>query len=477
MGNCKLYTLNKRHNSTMQPTGTGTDTSVILKGGSDFLTPVFTMHHNTFPTYNYVKYNSRYYFVTGIKAIHDDLFEMSCEVDVLATFKASIQAISAYVLYYDHVNTEIVDKRLSVKTTQVTKSTSGNFSYFGKGTIYVLSVIGKNCVNQIKVTLSDIQGIVNQTFLDTLNNQIANISLPAADSLIDFANYIKDLLTTEAGALTYLGRVADCIRNCYVLPITSGAWGGTLVDIYIGKTDSGKDGYALTDRILHDSATVYIPWPDNITDWRRNAPYTELYLYIPAIGICSISPSDVMGETALHVDISLDKVSGDVIFEVGTASKVIAYYTANVAVNFPIGMSNLDVTKAVTAVGGGIAAIGAGVNPAITAAVEALGITNALQPSPTCIGGNSGGALLGLVEYTAQHVYMFSVFHDTSVAPTNPSAIKGTPFNAVTPLSAISGYVQTTGASVAGGGVGEPAMTDTERQNINSLLDGGIYIE
>lgn len=468
MATAYAYTLSKRHNSTLQPTGAGTSIDVQLKGGCDILAPIFVLNMSSV-AFNYIQFGARYYFVTGVKSVRADLWEVSCAVDVLATWKSAIQAMTPFVLYYSHANSEIVDRRLSVKTTQTTDSDNGAFDYFGKDSVYVLSVVGQDHVAQIEVTLNDIKEIVNQNFLDTLENQISTVNLPANDSLIDFAGYICDLLASEAMSFTYVGKISECIRNCYVLPITSGAWGGTLVDIYLGRCDTGVDGYELTDRILHDSATVAIPW--QATDWRRNAPYHEIYLYIPAVGLTSISPSDVMGEVAIHVDISLDKISGDVIFEVATASKVIAYYTANVAVNYPVGASPVDVTKAVTAVGGGIGAVAAGINPAVAAAVEALGITNALSPQPTCIGGNSGGAFLGLTGYNGHKIYCFTVFHDTTVAPSSVSAEKGTPYNATLSLSSVTGYVQTMGASVAG------AMTDTEREQINELMNGGIYIE
>ena len=64
-----------------------------------------------------------------------------------------------------------------------------------------------------------------------------------------------------------------------------------------------------------------------------------------------------------------------------------------------------------------------------------------------------------------------TVFHDTIVSPDSVSAVIGTPTMATKSLSALSGYVETRNASVAGG------MTDTERKAINKYLDGGIYIE
>ena len=303
-----------------------------------------------------------------------------------------------------------------------------------------------------------------------MENQIDTVPLPLTDSLVDFAQYIIDLLKTEALSFTYVGKISECIRNCYALPIPYTAWGGSSEQIFLGKAYSGKSGYALgsSERILSDSATVNIPW--QASDWRRNAPYHEIYLYIPCIGVIQISPSDVMGEVALHVDISLDKLSGDVIVNVGTASKVISQFTTNVAVDYPVGYSNVDPATAVTSVAGALGALTGAVNPAVGAAIAGLGLTNVIQPQAQSIGSNGGGAFLGLVGYTGYKVYCFTIFHDTTVAPTNPSAVRGTPFNGVMSLN-ISGYVQTAGASIEIPGFGN------DKDQVNNYLNGGIYIE
>ena len=472
MSTLNLWTnFSKRRNSTKTPSGAADlSIDVKLKEETSLSSPVFIASGDLF-TVNYAQYAGMYYFVDDVTSLHNGLCEISCSKDVLATYKSQIQASSPYVLYYTHNNTEISDHRLSTKTTQTTQSESGSFSDFGKGTCYVISVVGQDTVGQFAIDLNDLKGIVNQTFLDTLQNQIDRTPLPAADSLVDFAHYITELLKNEALSFTYVGKISDCIRNCYALPIRYTSWGGSSETIFIGKASSGKSGYMLSasERILHDSATVNIPW--QATDWRRNSPYHEIYLYIPCIGLTTISPSDVVGETALHVDLTLDKLSGDMIINVGTASKVLAQYTTNVAVNYPIGFSNVDPAGAITSVAGAVGAIAGAVNPAIGAAVAGLGLANIIQPQPETIGSNGGGAFLGLVGYTGYKVYCFTIFHDTSVAPSSVSAEKGTPYNGVLSVSGVSGYVQTSGASV-----NMPGFSG-DRDAVNSLLDGGIYIE
>ena len=492
MGNCKLHTLNKRHNSTLQPTGTGTDTSVVLKGGSDMLSPVFTMHHNTFPTYNYVKYNGRYYFVTGIRAVHDDLFEISCEVDVLATYKASIQAISAYVLYYDHANTEIVDNRLSTKTTISEADDTAQFNNLGTGQSYMLTAVGENRTTIYACT----QSVVDALFDTTILNQTASAYSQAITSfnggiqsitttdlvtffkgLINFFSTWFDFLTKNANTIMYADDAQKFVKNCYVLPLAKANIGGSNAAIKLGKWDAaaGAEGNINFPRIVHDSATVTIPW-QGITDWRRNEPYMQLYLYIPYIGLIKLPASELIGANTITVNVSIDTYSGVTAFVVNASNGcVIGQYSTNIAAPYAIGSSNISITESGAQIVTSAAAILTGAYSGNAAAIAggALGLANAIKPFDASISSNGGAAGMGL----GNTVKIFSVFHDTAVVPSNPSAVKGTPFNGSLALSGVSGYIQTSGASVAGGGAGEPAMTDTERQNINSLLDGGIYIE
>jgi hypothetical protein len=482
MATLNLWSFSKKKNSTKQPTGAATTKTVRLKEGTSLESPVFVLD-GAVHGYNYAQFGGVYYFVDDVVIAKNAITELHCSRDLLATFKSEIQASTLYVLYYTHNNTEITDKRLSTKTTQVTDSANGAFTYFGVGITTALTVVGMDHVATFKVNLSDVKDIISQTFFQTLDTEIGNV--PAIDTssvenaISDAGRFIVDLLKTAAISASYVGKLAECIRDCYLLPIDPAAWGGTNNPIFIGKCDTGKTGYELVgmdlinSRVLHDSATVNIPW--QASDWRRNAPYHEIYLYIPCIGVTSISPSDVIGETALHVDISVDKLSGDMIVNVGTTSKVIAQYTTNVAVNFAIGSQNLDPARAAMAIGDGLAsmvgAAGGPVNIMSGAMSGALGIANAIQPHAMTIGSNGGGAFLGLSAYTANKVYCFTVFHDTTVSPSSVSAVQGTPYNGVMSLAGVSGYVQTMNAQVDMGGLG------ADKDAVNQMLDGGIYIE
>ena len=269
------------------------------------------------------------------------------------------------------------------------------------------------------------------------------------------------------------GKVADNLRSAYVLPLPVSAISGNAHHIKLGQYTSQAQGIRVYDRVFSDGCDVTIPW-QSITDWRRNSPYMELYLYIPYVGLIALSTSDLMGDTSIHVSVSIDVTCGDAIFTVYTGTnRFIGQYTANMAAPFAIGSSNTPITSQVnTLVGASVAGAAAIASGGTTAALAALtggtlSLANDISGHPSCIGSNMGGAVLGLTD----QVVLYSIFHDTTVTPSSVSAVKGTPYNGVMSLSGVSGYVQAAGASVEMPGFGN------DKDIVNNYLNGGIYIE
>ena len=483
MASASVYTLSKRHNSTLQPTGTGTVIDVYLKGGSDLLSPVFTLNSATIPTFNYLSFEGRYYFVTGIRNVRDQLYEVSCQVDVLATYKADIQAASAYVIYYTHANSEIVDHRLSTKTAITTDASTQTFNNLGSGQSYLITAVGAEGTSIFACDKSDVDDIfthplltqVQQDFEDEVDDIQQDLLAVVAGDVMDALKGVAAVLMRAfvlvskfSNTIQFANDAMKYLKNCYVLPLDKGNIGGTSARIKLGAWNSNTYGNMGFPRIVHDSATVSIPW--QASDWRRNAPYHEIYLYIPYIGLVTIPASEVIGVTNLTVNVSIDTYSGVTSFVVNADNgAVLGQYSTNIAASYAVGSSNIDVvnsgaqivTSALAAMGNGLVGNAPGVIGG------ALGITNAIKPFDMSISANGGAAGMGL----GNTVKCFTVFHDTTVTPASVSAVKGTPYNGVLSLSGISGYVQTMDTSISG------SMTDTEREEINNLLNGGVYIE
>ena len=475
MATATFYNTSKRHNSTLVPSG-GSDMEVVLKGGADLNAPLFLLSSGSIPNYSMMRFEGKYYFINKVRSVRNDLYELECSVDVLATYKANIQAMTPYVLYYTHNNTEISDGRLSTKTTATYASASGNFDTLGStgGTnnAVILNVTGKDSCASYAVSQD-----IARTLLSDFSNwyEDPEISEPVPDSvfaeIVDGLYYFAKAIYKAVKQLLATGKADDSIRSAIMLPLPVSAIGGYEEQIVLGQYETGKNGYRVADRIFADGATVSIPW--QASDWRRNAPYHEIFLYIPYVGLVSISPSDVQGLSSLTVSVVIDKTSGDSIFYVhdGSNTKVFGQYHTNLGASYAIGSSNVTPVQGATALASTVAGVAGsvltgGLSTALSGA-SFLGLANAINGQPSTIGSNSGGAGLGI----SGGVKCFTIFHDTTVAPSSISDTAGTPANQVLSLSGVSGYVRTANASVSG------SMTDDERQEINTLMNGGIYIE
>ena len=478
----------KRKNSTKQPPSTSGsyDTlSVVLKEGTSLEQPVFIIKSNDF-SYNYAQFNGTYYYVDDIVSEKNQLLELHCSRDLLATYKAKIQTASAFVLYYTHSNTEISDKRLATKTTKTVDTATGSFDTLGNGSgtnyAVILNTIGLEACDSYAVSQANARTILSDLdnwFEDDDFSQGGSGMQTNLDDPIFSWTSVEDAIKSFLQETLFFwkqwfasGKVSDNLRSAYVLPLPVSAISGNTHHVQLGQYKSQVEGTRVYDRIFSDGTSVNIPW--QATDWRRNAPYHEVYLYIPYVGLISLSPSDLIGDTSLNVSVSIDVTCGDAIFTVYTGSnRFIGQYTANMAAPFAVGTSNVPITQQINTLVGatvaGAAAVVSGGGTAVLAALTGgtLSLANDISGVPSCIGSNMGGAVLGLTD----QVVCYTVFHDTTVSPSSVSAVKGTPYNGVMSLSGVSGYVQTSGASVEVGAFGN------DKDIINSYLNGGIYIE
>lgn len=471
----------KRKNSTKQPSATGTSITLTLKDDTSIMQPIFVFGGNYF-TYNYIQFAGRYYYVDDVVSLHNGLVEVHCNVDLLATYKAAIQASSQYVLYYTHNNTEICDKRLATKTTKTLDINTGSFDILGNGTgtnyAVIVNTIGDGSCDSYAISQSDAR-----TLLSNLDNWFnddddSGMVTDLDDGIFDWSDVESSIKSFLQETLFFwkqwfaTGKVSDNLRSAYILPLPISAISGNSHHVHLGQYTSDVEGIRVYDRIFSDGTSVTIPW--QASDWRRNSPYHGIYLYIPYVGLINLSASDLVGDTTLNISVSIDVTCGDAIFTVYTGTnRFIGQYTANMAAPFAIGTSNVPITGQINTVVGatiaGAAAIASGGGAAVLAAMTGgtLSLANDIAGQPSCIGSNMGGAVLGLTD----QVVCYTVFHDTTVSPGSVSAVKGTPYNGVMSLSGVSGYVQTAGASVEVAGYGN------EKDMINNYLNGGIYIE
>lgn len=486
-----LFSFTKRSNSTGRPATSGWSVDVLLKEETSILRPSFLLKHDPLEPaevydYNYVfcQEFERYYHITNIEAVRNDLWRIDCDVDVLASWKTHIQAANAFVAYSTTLgNAQIIDRRLSVSTPKVLATESAAFPTFGyctNGTkAVILTVTGKARIGHYCVNTGVAQNILNSisTWMDGID-VLPFTPGQGLSAVIDGLQYIGDCLTRFARQFVSTGNAAENITNAISIPIPWGTPVGTNAEIVLGQFETGMYGnfIAETDRTLNDFCRLPIPW--QTADFRRQSPYTQIIVYCPFIGYVNISPAQVMGDTAIQVSVDLDIFTGDAIFTLRGVTAdatpqyhVIGQYAINVAGAFPIGRSMqtpLSIGTSVIQEGTGLVQTVSG-NVPMGVSNTIQGIVGAMQEQPTTIVSGGGSAFMSMPDRRICYLYM--IYHDTNVSPASVNQVIGRPTMEVSAMNVFSGYVETRGFSVSG------PMTERERTEINGLMDGGVYIE
>ena len=467
-----FYTFSKRKNSTKQPTGSGDSYDVALKSGTSLISPTLLLNIASRPSYNYLSFEGRYYFVTDIVSVKNDLWEISCAVDALATWKSEIGSTTANILYATGGRSDIVDTRIPVTSDVAIDSRvagiTGDFTGFTDWSmgIAIISVTGSGSFGNYLISAGDVSQLLK------------NVDLFTASTITDVTTGLRQLVTNNG--------VANNLKGAICIPIILSSMGnfGSAQQIVLGNypcTDSNNNpvvGYEVLDPFLNASTSIGIPW--QYSDWRRNVPYTKVYLYVPLIGMLSIASSEVVNEATLTVLYALNVLSGDVAVEIkgGTSGRVLATASCNIAMATPYGSSNISSAKVTSAIGTGVAAVasvalgvatgGAGVVALGGGlAASAAGLLNAVGGETSGGGGLGGSAVTGL----DLGVQCFTVCKTLTDTPANLNSIIGKPVMKKATISTYTGFVQTDGMCVSGN------MTDSEHDIINAACDRGIYYE
>lgn len=446
----KVWTdFSKRKNSTKQPSG-GTQIDVRLKDKCSIEKPIFILNQG-FTDFTYVEALGHYYFVDDVVSVTNNICEVHCSQDVLATYKTAIGNTSAYVLYDTTSNSEIPDGRLSTKTTPTISVNTSTFrSDISESGTYIVSLTGTKKAGSY---------VVPQTTLKFLMPDIETV----------FDSYIQgtDPFSAIVGAgkqLVGSGQVSQNIRDVRWIPFSVSGDVSELLNVgmYDVYNNNGVPlgGHRIDTRLSIMDESIAIPW--QYGDWRNTDPYTQIYMYIPFVGVVNYPASALIGQTYIYVHSSLDKITGDISISVDSGNVVLGCYGASTGVTIALGSSGINSANIANGVIAGASALGAGSSAGVAAA-----ILTALQPLSQSVGGISSGSAIGLTKT----LKCATVCHNTVVTPSSVSAAMGTPTNAVKTIGNLTGYVQCMDASV------EVNARDSDRAEINGYLNSGFFYE
>lgn len=475
--NIRLYSFSKRNKSSLRAsTSGGTSYEVGIFNQCSIEHPVMIFDFEPFQyNYAYIPKWDRFYFINDWYFL-DGQWIVNLTEDYLASFYDELRFTGAMVLYAtgsDAIDS-IIDKRIpvtsGVEITTKSASLSGmNWLTSGQGTP-VLSITGKGSNGIYALSASDLPELID------------GIDLWYDANISDYFDAIKQL--------AYGGSAMDNIKGAFALPFTINT-GGVSERLTLGGypcingNNQYINGYRLIQYNQDASCNIQIPW--KYSDWRRSSPYSSVKIFLPLAGLFTLSNEDIKNDNSLDVSYTFNRGSGDYSLTVkghSSGNNVITY-SSNCAMGLFLGSSGTDLGKIITgnaaaglAVGGGIAALALGATgAAAVGAIGAIGGGLAASASATLeglggassgIGGLSGGAAVNM----GTDVKVFVESKGLSDTLVNIDTVMGTPAYRYQIIGNYSGYVQTDGMQFA-----SSRATASEKNQINSLCDSGIYLE
>ena len=528
-----MWRTTKRENSTATPVSQPGMFSqhiqyeVKLKQPTSVLNPSFIISMGGHDGQNFVWAFGRYYWVTEIVSLANNLWEVRCKIDPLGSYRGHIRNTQAFVLYDSTPNTEIPDRRLGVRTTPTTSQSTAEMPWgfsTGKGTKFVALEGDGELVNQHKAdsatgvyvmddeTISQIGNPASwTTIFSDAQASYASTEIPfpttgmtnaGVITLQDMNDYLNNLASSPIGTLAFSGEslagglnyvlvsikslfssivgmfvggdALQHVKSAYLLPFDLSGEGSSKTSVAVGSyVDTFSNAKLITNPYKNAIVNVSIPW--QYSDW-RNVSNTEIQLFIPLIGNINIPASAVKGKSNISVKMNLNMFSGALSVRVQCGDVTLGSYGTNCQMPILIGDSNANISAITNtiAAGVGVAAAGAtgGASVAAGASLIASGFES-LVPVSTSVGGIGGGCgnNLGFL------VVCTTICHDTSDAPSALLPIIGTPTNRLKTLTG-TGFCQTMQAHMnMTAVVGESFPTSDEVDQVNAALDSGVFLE
>lgn len=252
----------------------------------------------------------------------------------------------------------------------------------------------------------------------------------------------------------------------YATPTT-----GANRDIQVGYINSGVPSKIVTEQYTEiDCGTVTIN--EYFGDARDYSPYTQVYCYLPFIGIVELNADDVVNST-LGIKYKIDVLTGCCLAQLSVKKygldAVLYTYTGNCAVQMPITSGNYlsTVSSLLGAVVSGAAAVATGgalAPVAIGAAANAMGGgARASVAMSGSLGSNAGA--MGI-----RKPYLI-IKRVESADANGYNEFYGYPTNKRVNLSQLTGYVRVKEINLSG-----TNATEDEQNEIVTLLKEGVIL-
>lgn len=449
----RLWAFTKRKNSTAIPPGSGQLVNVDLKRPTSVLSPTFAISgifDNT-QGYDYALWNGRYYFITNCTAVTNNITDITCEIDVLATHRSEIGSYTAFILRSSHTfDHNLYDSAIYPLTTSAvrTSTISAPIPNWSNNGTYLIRVVGTTTNNS---SLGIGSYAADRTELKSLLNFMfseGNFDFLSDSSVKSFFNPFQYIVS-----LTWF-------------PFVPRIFGKTTQEISFGWWNSGQNCVVVDNDYLTFEVNIDVP-TGAYGDFRdKSTVWTSLKVFLPGCGAFFINPEEVDG--TISCVYSVDVATGECLVKIFplNSSYLITTLSGSLASSISIGqLQTSNYQNASEAVHGIVSALS---NP-----IQALGglITGAIdmtlesaQPTP-CVNGSAGN--MGSILTSP----LVSCSRYQSASAGIPSSTSGRALMSNRRISTLPGFIQCLNASCPVFGYSQ------EREQVNAYLNGGFYYE
>lgn len=332
--NIILFTdFTKKRNSTKQPDdSTGTTVDVYLKEDTSINAPIFILDDTTV-SYSYVKAFGKYFFVDDIQRISKNQIQISCEIDVLATYKTTIGNYTAFVeRSSSSYDVNVIDSAISAQQKVVSASAaSTSISNYDTTGSYCLRIQGKGGIDQYIGTAAGITSILYKAY-----------------DIDNFASYYNNIdFNNVTGGLDQLRKILFTLGYDPSRYIVSLMWfpfslGGTSTnECYMGFYNLGSIGGVTKSGLqtIMSSGSVSIP-ARYFSDYRDyDNTWSRYSLFVPGVGETSIDASSL--SNGLNYTLRVDAVTGNstVVFTDNSGAHITTL-SGNMGVSQQIGFAS-----------------------------------------------------------------------------------------------------------------------------------------
>ena len=491
--NITFYSFAKKANSTKQPpANSGTVLSCQLKADTDMLNPTLVINNtpigwNPIWNYCYIPNFKRYYFINSWTWLNG-VWECSCAVDALASWKTDIGNSVQYILRTDSntfFDEMITDTEYPTKNNFINQETviPGTWAASISQGVYILGIISAEdtgavgAISYYAMTSSQFGDLKDMLFSD---QNLITMGLAALDP---GSGQLMPLVTDMSmEVLKTMYNPFQYIVSCIWLPLSISDFthGSLETSLKIGWWTYSLQNYPVFAQqisLLNVEQTIIPAHPDAATRgaYLNYAPYTRITVY-GRFGTIALDTSKFKAGWKLNFAYYIDLITSQCRVEISAWDPALQTPTEvtiaerNFVLGVPIQLSQVGVDymgAAVAAVNGAANTLSAATHLDIGGVISsaANGIYNTIKSTMPIV-ETSGANGSFLVPYKSTKVcYQFFQLVGEDLAH------RGRPVCATVLINTLSGYI------LCADGELDLDCFAPERQMISAFLTGGFFWE